>query len=187
MNRKIVRRFERAKEKMKLAKFDELNVLRTVRELYEDLDKDTRDLLLALAMNVYSETKPHGEDEPDRKWLLALLSEPSAVTGYIYKNEIGRKRDYLIESLGAGTDRDASMRKAMSYLARMLAQYADDVTVEAMLKAFRDAGVDRVRWYTRRDERVCAICGKRHGNIYPINRVPDRPHWCCRCWWEPVT
>lgn len=171
---------------MKLAKFDELNVLKTVRGLYEDLDEDAQELLLALAIDVYNETEMHGEDEPDRKWMLALLSEPSAVTGYIYKNEVGRKRDYLIESLNAGTDRDANIRKAMSYWARMMAQYADDITEKAMLKAFRDAGIERVRWYTRRDERVCAICGKRHGNIYSINRTPDRPHWFCRCWWEPV-
>lgn len=186
LNRKTVRRFERAKTKMKLAKFDELNVLKTVRGLYEDLDEDARELLLTLAIDVYNETEMHGEDEPDRKWLLALLSEPSAVTGYIYKNEVGRKRDYLIENLSAGTNRDANIRKAMSYWARMMAQYADDITNEAMLKAFRDAGVERVRWKTQPDERVCAVCGKRHNRIYPINRIPDRPHWGCRCWWEPV-
>lgn len=172
---------------MGLAKFDELNVLRTVRELYEDLDEDARELLLALAIDIYGRTKPHGEDEPDKKWLLSFISEPSAVTGYIYTNEVGRKRDYLIESLNVGTDRDASMRKAMSYWARMTAQYADIVTGEAMLKAFRDAGVERVRWYTREDERVCKVCGKRHGRIYPIYLLPARPHWGCRCWWEPVT
>lgn len=171
---------------MKLAKFDELNVLRTARELYEDLDKDTRDLLLALALDVYSETDPHGEDEPDRKWLLALLSEPSAVTGYIYKNEVGRKRDYLVENLSTGTDRDASIRKAMSHWARMVAQYADDVTEAAIIKALRDAGLDEARWHTQDDEKVCSVCGKRHGRIYPINRLPARPHWGCRCWWEPV-
>lgn len=171
---------------MKLAKFDELNVLKTVRELYEDLDKDNRAALLALAQAIYSETAPHGEKEPDKKWLLALLSEPSATTGYAYTSEVGRKQDYLIENLTALTDRDKSLRKAMSYWARMSAQYADDITGEAMLKAFRDAGVERVRWKTQPDERVCAICGKRRNRIYPINRIPDRPHWGCRCWWEPV-
>lgn len=186
MNRKTIRKFDRAKEKMKLAKFDELNVLRTARELYEDLDKDARELLLALALDVYGETDPHGEEGPDRKWLLALLSEPSAVTGYIYKNEVGRKRDYLVESLNAGTDRDANMRKAMSYWARMIAQYADDVTEAAVIKALRDAGIDEARWHTQDDEKVCEVCGKRHGRIYPINRLPARPHWGCRCWWEPV-
>lgn len=186
LNRKTVRRFERAKTKMKLAKFDELNVLKTVRGLYEDLDEDARELLLTLAIDVYNETEMHGEDEPDRKWLLALLSEPSAVTGYIYKNEVGRKRDYLIESLSTGTNRDANIRKAMSYWARMMAQYADNITEAAVIKALRDAGLDEVRWHTRDDEKVCKVCDKRHNRIYPINRIPDRPHWGCRCWWEPV-
>ncbi len=172
---------------MSLAKFDELNVLRTVRELYEDLDEDARELLLALAIDVYGKTKPHGEDEPDRKWLLALLSEPSAVTGYIYTNEVGRKRDYLLESLGAGVNRDASLRKALSHWSRMMAQYADDITEAAVIKALEDAGLDEVRWHTQDDEKVCKVCGKRHGRIYSIHRLPARPHWGCRCWWEPVT
>lgn len=196
MNRRTIRKFNRAKEKMKLAKFDELNVLRTVRGLYEELDKDTRDFLLALALAVYSETKPRGKEKPDKKWLLSLLDEPDPTTMYIYTTEVVRKREYLEESLlaealkggssSSDTVIDTQTRKAMSYWARMTAQYADIVTGEAMLKAFRDAGVKRVRWYTREDERVCKVCGKRHGRIYPINRLPARPHWGCRCWWEPV-
>lgn len=172
---------------MKLARFDELNVLQTVRGLYEDLDKDARELLLAMAIDVYDRTGIDGKDEPDKKWLLALLSEPSAVTGYIYTNEVGRKRDYLLESLGTGINRDASLRKALSYWVRMVAQYADDITEAAVIKALRDAGIDKARWYTRDDEKVCEVCGKRHGRIYSINRLPARPHWGCRCWWEPVT
>lgn len=187
MNRRTIRKFERAKTKMKLAKFDELNVIQTVRGLYEDLDKDARELLLAMAIDVYDGTGLDAEDEPDKKWLLALLSEPSAVTGYIYTNEVGRKRDYLLESLGTGINRDASLRKALSYWVRMVAQYADDITEAAVIKALRDAGIDKARWYTRDDEKVCEVCGKRHGRIYFINRLPARPHWGCRCWWEPVT
>lgn len=171
---------------MSLAKFDELNVLRTAEDLYKDLDRDFRDVMLALAVAVYRETKPHGNDEPDRKWLLALLSEPDPVTGYAYINEVNRKREYLAESLAASSNREAALRKAMSYWARMTAQYADIVTGEAMLRAFSDAGVDRVQWYTREDERVCKVCGKRHERIYSIRRIPPRPHWGCRCWWEPV-
>ena len=186
LNRKTIRKFNRAKEKMRLAKFDELNVLKTVRGLYEELDNENRTALLALAQAVYAETEPHGEDEPDRKWLLALLSAPDPVTGYAYTNEVGRKRDYLAEALMASAGRDAQMRKAMSHWVRMSAQYADIVTGEAVLQAYRDAGVERVRWKTQPDERVCAVCGKRHKRIYSINRIPPRPHWGCRCWWEPV-
>ena len=186
MNRRTIRKFERAKTKMKLAKFDELNVIQTVRGLYEDLDKDARELLLAMAIDVYDGTGLDAEDEPDKKWLLALLSEPSAVTGYIYTNEVGRKRDYLLESLGTGINRDASLRKALSYWVRMIAQYADDITEAAVIKALRDAGLDEARWHTQDDEKVCKVCGKRHGRIYPLNRLPARPHWGCRCWWEPV-
>ena len=187
MNRRIIQRFNGARSKISLAKFDELNVLRTAEDLYKDLDRDFRDIMLALIAVVYRETEPHGDDEPGRKWLLALLSEPDPVTGYAYINEVNRKREYLAENLAASSNREAALRKAMSYWARMAAQYADIVTGEVMLRAFSDAGVNRVRWYTRDDERVCKACDKRHGKIYSINRIPARPHWGCRCWWEPVT
>lgn len=189
MNRRMIRKFNHAKEKMELAKFDELNVLRTVRGLYEDLDDDFRAIMLSLIYKVYEENSRYGKMSSfgAEELILWILSEPNPVTGYSYTAEVWRKRDYLVESLKASDRHDAAIRKAMSYWARMTAQYADIFTENAMLKAFEDAGIRRVRWHTRDDERVCKACNKRHGRIYPINRIPVRPHWGCRCWWEPVT
>lgn len=186
LNRKTSQRFEEIQNKLRLAKFDELNVIRQVSGLYEELDSDNRKTFLSIARTIYEESKPNGKKIPDKKWILLLLSEPDPTTGYVYVNEIERKRDYLIESILASVDKSISFRKGMSYWARMSAQYADIVTGQAQLKAFKDAGVKRVRWITRDDEAVCTICHKRDQKTYLVSNVPDRPHWGCRCWFEPA-
>ena len=48
------------------------------------------------------------------------------------------------------------------------------------------AGITRVRWVTRGDERVCPICGPLEGRIYRKGQfLPPLPaHAGCRCGWE---
>jgi len=48
------------------------------------------------------------------------------------------------------------------------------------------AGITRVRWATRGDERVCPICGPLEGRIYRKGQfLPPLPaHANCRCGWE---
>lgn len=48
------------------------------------------------------------------------------------------------------------------------------------------AGITRVRWATRADERVCPICGPLEGRIYQKGQfLPRLPaHAGCRCGWE---
>lgn len=42
--------------------------------------------------------------------------------------------------------------------------------------------VKLVRWYTAKDEKVCAVCGPRHGRVYPLFGAPMLPaHVRCRC------
>ena len=43
-------------------------------------------------------------------------------------------------------------------------------------------------WMTAQDEKVCSICGPRHGRIYPKGSLPILPaHVFCRCAWAPAT
>ena len=68
----------------------------------------------------------------------------------------------------------------------MNAQFMDDVTFDAMIQAFRDNGTERVRWITAEDDRRCKQCAAMHGKIYPIDKIPPKPHIHCRCWVEEV-
>lgn len=191
LNRKAVRRFEAARRKLAVLKFDELNVIKTVKTLYRDLAADNKKAFTDLAIMVYEDTTGRElddeEDELMALWLMSeVLDKPNPVTVYIYTNEVERKRDRATESINASTKKRQEFQKALRYWSRMTEQYADIVTDEATLKAFRDSGVKKVRWRTEEDDRVCEICGPRDGKVYDIDKVPAKPHWGCRCWLEIV-
>lgn len=186
LNKKAIKRFKSAQRQAWLLGFDELNIIKIVTELYQELAKDNRTTFLDLAFLVYNETTPHGTTPPDSTWLLALLDEYDPVTLYQYSKEVPRKRDRAIESIIAATDKGKEFQKALRYWSAMTQEYADIVTYQTIIKAFKDAGVKKVRWITEDDDRVCEICGPRHMKIYSIDDVPPKAHWGCRCWIEPA-
>lgn len=76
--------------------------------------------------------------------------------------------------------------KALRYWSRMTDQYCIDVSDSAQMKAFVDAGVEKVRWNAELDGRECQICRDRDGKVYPIDNIPVKPHYGCRCWFTPA-
>lgn len=186
LNRRAVKRFEDAKDEAAQRGFDELNVLEVTRTLYDQLRKDNQDVFLELAQERYQEAEPHGEKLPDLEWLLALLAAYNVVTKVIYDNDVERKRQYTAEGINSSTAKVTEFRRGLHYWADLTATYGDIVTDESTLKAYRDAGVKKVRWVTAGDEKVCETCRERNGKIYSINSIPTKPHRRCRCVFEPV-
>ena len=186
LNKKATKRFEDAKDEAAQDGFDELSVLSVARELYDQLEQDNQSVFLELAQERYQETKPHGKEPPDLAWLLALLAAYNAVTKVIYDNDVDRKRQYTAEGINSSTAKVTEFRRGLHYWADLTATYSDIVTDESTLKAYRDAGVKKVRWVTARDEKVCDTCRERNGKVYPINAIPPKPHRRCRCIWEAV-
>lgn len=205
LNRKAVKRFLEAERKLSILGFDELNVIHVCREMYTNLQNDNLEAYESVGRRAYMDA---GEETLDylifRMWLEEeVLKKPNPVTNYIYQNEVDRKRDRLIEAVnsqgirlglgepgspgGPSQKKALEFRRALRYWADMTAQYADIVTDEAMLKSYRDQGIQYVRWRTEEDERVCEVCRPRDGKIYPIEKAPPKAHWRCRCWYEPVT
>lgn len=186
LNKRAVKRFEDAKDEAARHGFDELNVLEVTRTLYQDIARDNQEIFLELAQERYQEAEPHGEEPPDLAWLLALLAAYNAVTKVVYDNDVDRKRQYTAEGINSSTAKVTEFRRGLHYWADLTSVYADQVTDEATLKAYRDAGVKKVRWVTAGDERVCEICRERNGKVYSINSIPPKPHRRCRCIWEAV-
>ena len=118
-----------------------------------------------------------------------LLSEPNPTTQYAYDPEVLRKRDRCKEATvvasGAGAKQKV-LDKHLRYFETMTAWYADFTSEDATTQALADAGVQRVRWVTQRDEKVCEECEHLDGLIFPIGRVPPDPHPGCRCYVVPV-
>ena len=186
LNEKAIRRFEQAKSKASSLSFDELSVIDISRDLYDKLYDDNQKVLLELAKEQYEETEPNGHKPPGKKWILALFLAYDQVTRYVYENEVDRKRERLVEAVNSGGDKATQFRKGLSYWSQMTAQYAETVTDKAALKAYEDAGIKKVRWVAEMDGKECPICHARNGKIYPIKSLPPKPHWRCRCQFEPV-
>lgn len=182
LRRKAIRRFRTAKAKTAALDFDELNVMAQFKTLYEALEADNEEAFLALARGVYE-----GDEPPTKAWLRDLLDQYDPVLLYVYGNEVVRKRDRAAEAVNGAQDKGYEFKKALTYWSRMTAWEADTVEYEAAFKALEDSGVEKVRWNTAEDEKVCETCGPRNGKIYPIDKVPDRPHPGCRCWLTAVT
>jgi len=181
-------------------KFDELNVISTfdaVGDLYERLQKLNQKRYLKIAKEAYSdaydEAKAAGFTEgkkqvPAAAFVLALLADYNYVSKYVYDQEIDRKRARLAEAIVADAQRGIKQemirdyRRAESLWRKQTRQYALTVEDAAVLKAFKDVGVKRVRWITADDEKVCGACNSRDGKTYAIDKVPPKPHYLCRCY-----
>ena len=158
----------------KTMKSDELNVIRTSKEMYEELRE--------IAIEAYLRIARRKWPKATKKWLALILAGYDPVTGYVFNYELERKRARFAEGKIAGTE-DGTARRL---LALMLAQYAIEVTDEAMKEQYRGSGVKKVRWVSRESDRRCKICKERHGRVYDIDKVPPKPHLNCRCVLEPV-
>ena len=193
----IKREFARSRA---LLPFDELNITGAVKEskrLYEKLDKLNRTQFLMLAKKVYEDSCKEclKIPNPDRnldKWLLWLLLSYDPITKYVYTHEVDRKRARFQEAIMTDAQRnsrrglDSDYKIARDLWTRQAHQYFIDIEDAAALQAFMDCGVKSVMWMTNQDERRCKVCKNRHGRIYPINNVPDKPHYNCRCWLAPI-
>ena len=186
LNKRATKRFENAKDEAAQDGFDELSVLSITRMLYDNLSADNEEIFLELAQERYQEAEPHGEEPPDLAWLLALLAAYSTVSKVVYNNEVDRKRGYTAEGINSSTAKVTEFRRGLHYWADFTGQFANEITDEVTLKAYRDAGVKKVEWHTVLDGKECETCKERDGKIYPINAVPPKTHKRCRCWLEAV-
>lgn len=189
MNRQNLKLFG----KLKLAHFDELNVIRQVNATYDESTQTAKQKYYEIAFDAYigamleakfsnKEAMRLAEETITTDWILDMLEEVDPVTLYAFLTETERKKQRLIEALAVAHNRNAEIDKALKYWTKQIGQYAIDIVDEARIEAFRDAGIEEVMWHTEHDDSVCEICGPRDGKIYRIEDVPDKPHLNCRCW-----
>lgn len=115
-------------------------------------------------------------------WVLDFLGLSNPLTGYIFLNDIDRKRQYFTEDIMSGANPDKAVKKALRYIYGSTRQFADLLTDAAAVQAFMDTQTQFVEWVTYHDSRVCPTCDERDGVIYPINNIPTKPHYGCRCY-----
>ena len=193
MNKRNLRAFDR----LKLLKFDEMNVLQAVTKVYDDAVRIAKLRYQQIAYDAYfsalieagvsrRKAKKEADEELWDLFVLDLLEEENETTLYSFDNEIERKKQRLIEALSVAHNKAIEIDKALRMLTGQLAQYADEMTVEATIAGYESAGVKRVQWVAMEDNRVCKACRDLDGMIFDIDNVPDRVHWRCRCLILPV-
>lgn len=185
------------------ARWDEINVISTVKAQYRELDGAATQEYEKIAQAAYEDAKAEivkvlPEKESDltglrRLFVLALLSNYDAKTEYRYDSEWQRKSDRMAESLMAVTGADlnspvlntpairAALQRGLNLMNGQFRNMADTVTDEARIEAFAQAGIKEVVWHTQQDERVCEECRERDNHVYPLYGVPPK-HRRCRCW-----
>ena len=185
-------------DSLKLMKFDELNVLRSVKSVYERSVALAKKRYRMIAWNAYVEgyilatncTRKVAEKKADESitedFIIEMLDDYDPVTLYQFEPEAERKAQRLAEALLASEMKSSEVDKALRLWSLQTSQYADESVVAGTLEAFKDAGVKKVRWIAVQDSRTCTICKKRDGNVYLITKVPPRAHWRCRCLLEIV-
>lgn len=182
---------------LKMAKWDEVNVIRTVVTVYRAATKRARKRYYEVAFEAYllgmamcdieaKKAQRMAEKAITKEWVDRMLTETDLLTLYRFDTEMERKAYRLAEALEASNDRDFEINKALRFWSQQLGQYAINATDYAVLDAFMDAGVKEVEWVSERDDRVCNECHSYDGQIFKIDEVPVKPHWGCRCHLRPV-
>ena len=185
--------------------FDELNVVNTkkvTKELFGRLLSDNEKMYQKVADKAYSKAKAkaqevgYGEDIKKKtlssEWLVDALAAYNFVTGYVYAREAERKMLRMNEQIltsreyGSRELYNDSLRKTANLWWTQTAQYGIAVVDKAALQAYKDMGVKKVRWKSVIDGRECKVCRERDNKIYETSKVPEKTHYRCRCYLEPV-
>ena len=168
--------------------FDELNVIAVSHEIYDEALEITEQEATRLVKTVYDSTSESGEIPASdaHAAVVALMGAYNPVTKYIYRNEIDRKRSRFAEGVISSDTPRQEVELAKRLLIATNKQFADEATFDAVVQAYADDGVKRVRWVTAVDDRRCTECKARHGKVYEIDDIPPKPHLHCRCYVEKL-
>lgn len=180
LRKKIAKHFSQYKS---LAGFDEINLLSRADTMFDKLEEEAEEAYMKIAKHyagLYDQEKII-----TKTWLNEYLTSYGAVTTYQYKHEVTRKKYRMFEAYMA-TKLLKEIDKCMRLWNIQVTQATIEITDKAILDAARNLGYGYVIWHTEDDERVCKTCRPRDGKVYRIDQVPDKPHYNCRCWFEPI-
>lgn len=184
--------------------FSELNALtvqRETTELIKRLLKDNEEAFKQIAEDAKAEAATDIENltgekavmiATGSKYIDEILSQYNEITEYLYYPEADRKRARLSEALIVAIMLNSrekyhnDLRKFASLWHTQTVQYEITVTDETRTDMFKKNGIRRVRWNAEHDEKTCKECKERDGKVYPIDKVPAKPHYNCRYWLTPV-
>lgn len=195
--KKLLKIFKKTGTNLSQLRFDEINQISPtiyVNSGYDEVVRLTRECLVAIAKHSYSLVNDDGK-ELDDSWVYDYLATFNPVTKYIYDNEVDRKRSRYLESVLSVllvAHPQSTIKKetdtATRLWVRQFEQYADNLTVQATIKAYEDYGIHLFRWHTQKDEKVCYACSRMDNEILDGEEVAQMlpAHFNCRCFAIPI-
>lgn len=176
------------------------NITKYTKELVSRLLKSNKREYLKIAKEATDEAKEDIEALGvsatslviNGKYVDDVLGEYNPVTNYLYYPEAERKRSRLAEALitavvvNSRADYHKELRRFADLWYTQTKQYGEKMVDKTRIDTFKKNGIKRVKWETKEDEKVCKECNERDGKIYPIDKIPDKPHYNCRCWVVPL-
>lgn len=182
LNKRFIKAFRGLKS---ILKFDEINAIKKkVDDCYEECYKETRARYRDIARHYYKTAKGTDEEIIDYLWIDKFLRSYDPITKYVFVNETDRKRARTFEAI-VSTKSTADIDTSVRLWAGQVKQWADNVTDQATVQAYKDQGIKKVKWNTEKDDRRCSTCYEREGKVYDIDHIPPKPHIGCRCWLTP--
>ena len=193
MNRENLEAFGR----LKMAKWDQINVIRTVVSVYREAAMRARRRYYEVAFEAYVLGLTMCGEEPRKahamaekaitpEWIDKILDRVDPVSMFRFTSETERKAYKTAETLEVANDRDTEINKALRFWSQQLGQYAIIMTDNAVLQAFEDYGTEYVMWIAEKDQRTCRTCKTYDGQVFELEDLPDKPHFGCRCRFRPV-
>lgn len=178
LRREMILSFNRMKSRLTLASFDELNVLSTVNEEFDDL----YGLIIKCgAFIVKHYMNAMGiEDKDWTSYVTKMLNRYNGVTQYKFSSEYERKKYRLVESI-VSLGGLAGLSTSMRLMDRQIQQFGIDLTDYVNIQAAIELGYTTAQWISQTDSKVCRECEYLDRKIFPINEIPDKPHINCRC------
>lgn len=183
LNKRFIKAFRGLKS---ILKFDEINAIKKkVDNCYEECYKETRARYRDIARHYYKTAGGKDEEDViDYLWIDKFLRSYDPITRYVFINEVDRKRARTFEAI-VSTKSTADIDTSVRLWAGQVKQWADNVTDQATVQAYKDQGIKKVKWNTEKDDRRCSTCYEREGKVYDIDHIPPKPHIGCRCWLTP--
>ena len=167
------------------------HIKKLYKKSYEIIKTEFSAILNPLYEEIYDEAIALGFDgdlrDLDEAWVEEFFDEYNPVTKYVFSNEIGRKESYLFEALVSDINtRPQSYAKAEKYLVRQVKQSAIDLEDDIAKVVYEDLDVKKVQWVAEHDYRTCDVCKELDGEIFDLDKAPDKQHHNCRCYLVPV-
>lgn len=195
---RITRKLNREFRHNRLALFDEMNVVgirKHIQKLYKKSYQIIKNEFVAILGPLYDEIYEYAvslgfkgtPEELDENWIERYFQEYNPTTKQVFKNEIDRKRSYLLEAVVADPETEfESYAKAERLLNNQVKQCGIDLEDAVARSVYKDLGVKKVRWIAEDDYKTCDICNELDNQVFDIDDAPPKQHRNCRCYLIPV-